>query len=139
MSLDKELFITALRSSPSGSAPGRGGCTNEMLCVCLDDAHVLDVLYLAAEDFARGETPASRSFLRATMTALSKKDGGVRGIANGSSFRSLVGKTPARQFGAVVEQVCAPFQFVLSTRAGTDCVGHAIRVMIDLDAHGTVL
>ena len=111
-----QLFINALRSSPSGSAPGPGGCTNEMFRVCLD-----------------------RSFLRATVTALSKKDGGIRGIATGSSFRRLVGKTLARQFGAVVEQVCAPFQFALSTRAGTDCVGHAIRVMTDLDPRATVL
>ena len=73
------------------------------------------------------------------MTALSKKDGGIGGIATGSSFRRLVGKTLARQFGAVVEQVCAPFQFALSTRAGTDCVCHAIRVMTDLDARATVL
>ena len=123
----------------SGSAPGPGGCTNEMLRVCLDDAHVLDLLNLAAEDFPRGETPASRSFLRATMTALSKKDGGIRSIPTGSSFRRLVGKTLARQFGPVVEQVCAPFQFALSTRAGTDCVGHAIRVMTDLDPRATVL
>ena len=139
LGLDKEPFITALRSSPPGSAPGPGGCTNEMLRVCLDDAHVFDLLHLAAEDFARGETPASRSFLRATMTASSKKDGGIRGIATGSSFRGLVGKTLARQFGAVVEKICAPFQFALSTRAGTDCVGHAIRVMTDLDARATVL
>ena len=37
--MDKELFITALRSSPSGSAAGPGGCTNEMLRVCLDVMH----------------------------------------------------------------------------------------------------
>ena len=104
-----------------------------MIRVCLDDAHV-DLLHLAAEDFSRGETPASRSFLCATMTALSKKDGGIRGIATGSSFRRLVGKTLARQFGAVFEQVCAPFQFAVCTRAGTDRVGHTIRVMIWMHA-----
>ena len=31
-----------------------------------------------------------------------------------SSFRRMVGKTLAHQFGAVVEQVCAPFQLALS-------------------------
>ena len=93
----------------------------------------------AAEDFARGETPASRPFFLATMTALRKKDGGVRGIATGSSFRRLVAKTLARQFGRIVEQECAPFQFALSTRAWTDCVGHAIRAMTDLNSRATVL
>ena len=41
-------------------------------------------------------------------------------------FCRLVAKT-ARQFGKAVEAVCAPFQFALSTRAGTDCVGHAVQ------------
>ena len=43
--------------------------------------------------------------------------GGVRGIATRRSFRRLVAKTLARQFGSAVEKVCAPFQFTLSTRA----------------------
>ena len=52
----------------------------------------------------------------ATVTSLQKKDGGVRGIATGSSFRRLVAKTLARQFGKAVEATCFPFQFALSTR-----------------------
>ena len=35
--------------------------------------------------------------------------------------------------------MCAPFQFALSTRAGTDCVGHAVRAMTDLEPRMTVL
>ena len=38
-----------------------------------------------------------------------------------------------------MEAVCAPFQFALSTRAGTDCVGHTIRAMTDVDPECTVL
>ena len=75
----------------------------------------------------------------ATMTALQKKDGGVRGIATGSSFRRLVAKTLARQFGKAVEATCSPFRFALSTRAGTDCVGHAVRTATDRDPQATVL
>ena len=73
------------------------------------------------------------------MTALLKKDGGVRGIATGTSFRRLVAKTLARQFGAAVEATCAPFQFALSTRAGVDCVGHAVSVATDQNTEATVL
>ena len=122
-SLKKELFVSALRTSPSGSAAGPGGCTNEVLRVCLDDAHVLQLLHSAAEDFARGETPASRPFFFATMTALRKKDGGVRGIATGSSFRRLVA---IASLDASLSRSVLRFN-LLSTRAGTDCVGHAIR------------
>ena len=81
----------------------------------------------------------SQSFMLATMTAISKRDGGVRGIATGTVFRRLVAKTFARQFGAEVEKACAPFQFALSTRAGMDCVGHAIRAMTDQNPQATVL
>ena len=77
--------------------------------------------------------------MAASMTALQKPDGGVRGIATGTAFRKLVARTLARQFGKAVEAVCAPFQFALSTRAGTDCVGHTIRAMTDADPECTVL
>ena len=64
---------------------------------------------------------------------------GVRGIATGTSFRRLVAKVLARQFSEQVEQACGPFQFALSTRAGTDCVGHAIGVATELNTRLTVL
>ena len=102
--------------------------SNEILRVCLDDAELLGLLCSAAEDFARAAMPgeAMRPFMLASMTALQKRDGGVRGT--GTSFRRLVAKTLARQFGREVEEACSPFQFALSTRAGVDCVGHAVRV-----------
>ena len=107
--LDARVFATSLRSAPRGSAAGPGGCTYEMLQVCLN------------------------------MTALSKRDGGVRGIATGTSFRRLVAKSPARQFSKEVERACAPFQFALSTRAGIDCVGHVMRALTDANPTATVL
>ena len=56
-----------------------------------------------------------------------------------TSFRRLVAKTLARQFGKAVESTCAPFQFALSTRAGTDCVGHVVRALTDENPMVTVL
>ena len=77
--------------------------------------------------------------MAATMTALQKPDSGVRGIATGTTFRRLVAKTLARQFGKAVEATCAPYQFALSTKAVTDCVGHAIRSLTDANRAATVL
>ena len=135
LNLDVKKFVECLRSAPSGSAPGPGGCTNEMWRVCLDDPEVTQLFFLAAEDLVRGTAHvASRPFLLATMTALQKQDGGVRGIVAGTTFRRLVAKVLARQFGLEV-----PFQFALSTRAGTDCVGHAIRAITDQNPRATVL
>ena len=139
--LDPKLFAECLWKAPTGSASGPGGCTNEMLRVCLDDLELLQLLTTAAEDFARGATPpcVSHMFTMASMTALQKKDGGVRGIATGTTFRRLVAKTLARQFSKDVEAACAPFQFALSTRAGVDCVGHAVRAATDGNPELTVL
>ena len=141
LQFQRHVFVDCLKSAPSGSAPGPGGCTYELLRVCLDDHEILDLLCSAAEDFARAQPPhdVMRTFMLANMTALQKKDGGVRGIATGTSFRRLVSKTLARQFMTAVEETCDPFQFALSTRAGTDCVGHAIRAATDADHEATVL
>ena len=138
LQLDAKLFAKCLQTAPPGSALGPGGCTNEMWRVCLDDEETLSLLTSEAEDFASAETPpAAQSFMLATMTELRKKDGGVRGIATGSSFRRLVAKTLAKQFGTAVNDT--PFQFALSTRAGVDCVGHAVRFATDVDPEATVV
>ena len=47
--MDFALFTKCLQSAPSGVSAGPGGCTNEMLRVCLDDAEVLQLLFRAAE------------------------------------------------------------------------------------------
>ena len=62
----------------------------------------------ASEDFASGVVPPTvgRALMLATMTALRKDDGGVRGIATGLAFRRLVAKCLARQFGKEVEAAC---------------------------------
>ena len=55
-------------------------------------------------------------FMMATMTALRKPDGSVRGITGNNIH-----------------------QFAMSTRAGTDCVGNAIRATTDHNPRTTVL
>ena len=57
--LDLKIFSVWLRSAQSGSAPGPGGRTNEMLKVCLDDEETLQLLGLVAADFARATSPRS--------------------------------------------------------------------------------
>ena len=68
--------------------------------MCLEDTETLQLLVSAAEDFARARVPreVSECFMLASMTALQKRGGGVRGIATGTSFRRVVAKTLARQF-----------------------------------------
>ena len=77
--------------------------------------------------------------MSARLTALVKPTGSTRGIATGTTFRRLVARTLARQFGPAFEQACAPHQFALSTRAGTDCVGHLVRFLTDSSPTATLL
>ena len=81
-----------------------------MLRVVLDDPEALFLLTAAAEDFARVDVPQCifGAFMLATMTALQKREGGVRGVATGTSFRRSVAKTLTRQFMDQVEETCAP-------------------------------
>ena len=60
--------------------------------MCLVDGELFQLLFLAAQDFADGSAPAEvcQALTRATMTAFRKTDGGVRGIATGTSFLRLV-------------------------------------------------
>ena len=75
----------------------------------------------------------------ARLTALAKPDGGGRRIATGTSVRRLAARTLAKQFTKVFEAEIAPFQDALSTRAGTDCVGHMLRAATAGDLRLTIL
>ena len=122
--LDRDAFLRSLKTAPRGSSPGPGGCTYEHLKVLMDDQDTLELLFEAATSLAQAKVPASVAVALTTarLTALSKRDGGVRGIATGCSFRRLVARTLAKQFAEDFEQECSPFQYALSTRTGTDCV-----------------
>ena len=95
----------------------------------------------AAEAYARARLPVevARAWGLGSLTALRKEEDGVRGIVAGAAFRRLVARTLARQFGEEMEAACSPFQFALSTRAGTDCVGHIVRFLTQADPELSVL
>ena len=70
VNLDTFTFSKCLSSAPSGSALVTGGCTYEVLKVCLGDAEATHLLFQAAEDLARAEAPyetVTRAFMTATM------------------------------------------------------------------------
>ena len=73
------------------------------------------------------------------MTALSKPDGGVWGIVVGDFLHRLVARTLAQQFSQAVLEATSPFQFALSTRAGTEAVTHALQALTRIDENATVV
>ena len=68
-----------------------------------------------------------------------RPDGGVRGIVVGDIFRRLVVRTIAQQISKRVEAATAPFQYVLKTKAGCECVAHVSQTLTGLDPEPTVM
>ena len=69
------------------------------------------------------------------MTALSKPDGGVRGIVSGDVIRRLVARWP-NSWGR--QSATTPHQYALSTWAGCECIAHALQGLCDLNPSATV-
>ena len=115
--------------------------TGEHLQTLLDDEHCCDLLHHAATLLARADIPGpvAEALRLRRLTALRKSNGKVRGIVTGDVFRRLVARTLAQQVGEEVEQATAPFQFALSTRAGTECVAHLVQTLTQDDPAATVV
>ena len=73
------------------------------------------------------------------MTALSKDDGGVRGIVAGDVIRRLTARTMAQQLSKAMESSTAPFQFALSTKAGCECIPHTLQALCEMNPEATVI
>ena len=57
----------------------------------------------------------------------------------GEVVRRLVSRTIAQQVSKAVEASTAPFQCALSTKAGSECVAHALQAQCELDPSSTVV
>ena len=131
--LDEVLFSRNLRSAKKGAAGGPSGMTWEHLRPLLDSPRDSRVLFRVAELLARGELPPSIvDVIRVgRLTALRKSNGGVRGIVAGEVIRRLLARTVAQQLGPAVEAATSPFQFVLSTKSGCECVAHCVQALCE--------
>ena len=141
LELDREKYVCSVRSAPRGSAAGLAGDTNEHLKTILDDEAATDLLVDAAELLARAQVPETivHAIALGSLTASLKDTGRVRGIVAGDTFRRGVARTLAEQHNQEFEDACLPFQFALSTKAGTDCVSRMVRVLTELDSQKTIV
>ena len=139
--LDLEIFLQNLRSSRRGAAAGPSGMTTDHLFPLLESERDSLKLHQFATTLARAEVPAEIVDLirLGRITALRKKDGGVRGITVRDVLRRLIARTIAKQVSSAVESATSPFQFALSTKAGCECVAHIIQSLTDTDAETTVV
>ena len=72
------------------------------------------------------------------LITLSKPDGGVRGIVAGDVIRRLVARTISQQLAPTLERATSPHQYAMTTRAGCECVGHALQGLTELDPQATI-
>ena len=90
---------------------------------------------------ARAEVPGAiiPAVRLGRMVALTKPSGGVRALVMGDAFRRVVARTLAQQLHGQFHHASAPFQYALSTKAGSEALVRAIRAATESDPRATVL
>ena len=128
------------RSLCTQAAGGPSDMTNHHLRPLSDSTSDTHSLFRVAELVARGDMPplAVETIKLGRMTALRKESGGVRSIVSGEIMRRLVAQTFAQQVGPAVKAATAPFQYALSTRAGSECIAHVLQAVSEMDPDATV-
>ena len=134
-------FLANLRGVRRGAAAGPSGATAEHYKIMLDDEESARFLYAAARALARAEIPPEilAGIRLGRLVTLRKANGRIRGLVMGDVFRRLTARTVAQQLSEPLQQACSPFQYALSTRAGTECVARAIRAATEMDPRTTLL
>ena len=126
-----------------------GTTSMEMLCAAKLSANLLrarrgaaaDLLHNAAQRLACANVPAqiAAGLRLGRMVALQKPAGGIQALVMGDVFRRLVSRTLAQQLGAQLQEACAPFQYALTTRAGTEALARALRFATESHQSTTVV
>ena len=72
------------------------------------------------------------------LIALQKPSGGVRGLVVGDFLRRLVARSLAQHYAQDFDAKCHPYQYALSTRAGTEALIHTLQLTTELDPDQTI-
>ena len=127
-----------LRTSHRGAAAGPSGMNADHLRPVLDSHVHSDLLFKLGEQLSRAETPpVIVDVIRlGRITTVQKPSGGVRGIVVGDILQRLVSRTIGQQMSDVVEAAAAPYQYALSTRAGTETEDNPRTTVLSIDGIG---
>ena len=144
ITVSEEEIVRAIRSFPNGSAGGPDG---------LRPQHLKDMTGATASGGARALLPALAQFVAlvlqgktpptvcpfffgASLTALSKKEGGIRPIAVGCTLRRLVAKVTSFGVRDEMAALLAPRQLRYGVKGGAEAAVHAARIYLqDLQHH----
>ncbi|GAV04657.1 hypothetical protein RvY_14911 [Ramazzottius varieornatus] len=136
-----EEVINAVISFPNGSAGGPDGLRpqhlKDMLKGVRDPAstELAESLALLITLMLEGKVPDDICpvLYGASLTALPKKDGGIRPIAVGNTLRRLAGKIVSKQVMETMGVLVRPQQLGYGTKGGAEAAFHATRVFISHD------
>ena len=123
---------------PRGEGADRSGSRYEHLNLLLNNDIAAAKLFEMAEYMALADTRprAAATYAIGSMNALLKEADPQRkvcGIVTGSTLRRLVVRTLVQQQRDNVADDCAPYQFALRTRAGTDALALLLHLLTGLD------
>ena len=136
ISVSEEEIIGAIRSIPNGSAGGPDGLNPQYMKDMIQPttidcgAALTSALARFVSLVLEGKTPLAIRpfFFRASLTVLTKKEGGVRPIAVGCTLRCLVAKVAGSKVRDEMIDLLAPIQLGYSVRGGAEAVVHAARL-----------
>ena len=136
----------AIRSFPNGSAGGPDGLRpqhlKDMIGPTGNSCGLLPALGHFVELVLEGRTPVPmrQFFFGANLTALQKKNGGIRPIAVGCTLRRLAAKVIGSELMEEMGELLAPWQLGYGVRRGAEAAVHAARLYLhDLDASRALL
>ncbi|CAK0818107.1 unnamed protein product, partial [Prorocentrum cordatum] len=140
-SLDKTKFPPGLGSAKKGTAAEPARVRVEHLKPLREHDESMDLLGFTAAALTEARVPApiARALVLCKRTAFQKPDNGARDIATSDVFRRLVTRPLAQQLAVQLAAATAPFQFALTTRAGTDCAATLPRSKLDHDDHTVIV
>ena len=140
LTISGEDVTQAILSFPKSSAGGPDGLRPQHLKDMLSDRTSHHALLPALVSFVQlvleGRTPLSIRpfFFSANLTALRKKDGGIRPIAVSCTLRRLVAKIAAGKVREELTPLLAPRQLGFGIKGGAEAAVHAARMYAgDLD------
>ncbi len=137
----------AIASFPAGSGAGPDGFRAQHLKDLLTKktgeagTRLKEALVKITDLLLAGEVPSEvRPILfGATLVALTKKDGGIRPIACGCTFRRIAAKVACYSIANDVGTSLRPNQLGFGTSCGTEAAVHAARRYLDIDSPGIFL
>ena len=140
-----EEVLQTIRSFPKASAGGPDGLRPQHLKDMMSDNGGRQVLLPALASFIQlvleGRTPTSiRPFsFGANLTALLKKQGGVRPIVVGCTLRRLGAKVAGAKVSEAMGDLLAPRHLGYGVRNGAEAAVHAARLYLHDTSPGTAL